>query len=428
MAGRDVSAGWLLLGILAIAFVGSSVARGRGVRGFGLPSGSEWLLCGVVFGPQLLGFAGPNELKVFAPLVASGGGWVALLMGQRFGLLSRFEGGNSVARRTGLWLGVFVALLTATFVALVVFLLLGTLSPVALSAHLRWGSAWAIGIAVSGSTRQLIDWARERLGAAGSLTDLLEARVSGAELVALLGTAPIAVLFFSPNESGVMFSVRVLFPVVLGILLGKVVLLLLGSEVRRAEVWGILLGAFLLATGLSLRFGASVMTTGFVLGWTLSRDRRIGYELRSFTHPTEGAVILPLLVVAGASVDWARLGSLAVVVGFGVAVPIVVALLFARAVRSRLSVPRVNAVALGLTLSASGEVTCISGLGIWLIGPSTVGQVALASVVLASLVGELFSAWGIRALVTAAGEVGSFDGNEEEPVRTTFSPGGGAPR
>jgi hypothetical protein len=351
--------------------------------------------------------AGPNELRTFAPLVAAGSGFVALTIGQRFGLLSRPQDKERAADRFGLFHGILGAGLTAITVALVVYLLLGRLFPLPL--RLRVGAAWALGVAFAGSTRILIDWARERLGAKGVLTDFLEARVSGTELVALLGVAPISALFFSPEVSVPSLLYRSAFPIALGLLLGHVALALLRRESALGETWGILLGALFLATGLSLRFGSSVMTAGYVLGWVLGRDRNSGHALRLLTHPTEGAVILPLLVIAGASVDWVRLGELGIVVVISVVTGVLIKLVVAWWLRSRLPVPEGSTLALGLTFNASGEVTCLLGLEIWLVGPAGVGQLALASVVLVSLVGEFVSARSIRSLLTIAGEVEKLD-------------------
>ena len=44
---------WLLLGLLLIAYLGSNLVGGRAIRGFGLPSGSEYLVLGFALAASL---------------------------------------------------------------------------------------------------------------------------------------------------------------------------------------------------------------------------------------------------------------------------------------------------------------------------------------------------------------------------------------
>jgi hypothetical protein len=414
-----VSAGWLLLGLLAIAFIGSSVARGRGVAGFGLPSGSEWLLSGMLVGPQLFALAGPNELRPFAPLIAAGSGFVAVTVGQRFSLLISPRIIDSYPPNRGIRIGMVGAVLTTAIVALVAYLFLGRF--LSLPNRLRLGSAWALGVAFSASTRQLIDWARERLGARGKVIDFLEARVSGAELIAFLGIAPTTTLLSPMEVSVTAFAFRSVFPVIVGLILGKLALLLLSQTKEHSEMWGILLGAFFLTTGLCLRLGSSVMTAGYVFGYVLGRDQRLGVELRKLTHPTEGAVLLPLLVIAGACVDWAGLDPLGIVVVACIVVRFCVLFAFARLVQQGAYSSWKNTWNFGLTLSASGEVTCLIALEVWLDRPSVVGQMVLASAVIVSLIGELYSARAIRSLVPQHEDVDSRMGLEQSTESASIS-------
>lgn len=400
-----MNSGWQLLGLLALSFIGSGVARGRRVRGFGLPSGSEWLLTGIVCGPQVLRLVRPSELLGFAPLVAAGAGWIALTIGQRFGVLSRPQGTEEGSAGPGAVLvGILVAAAAAFGISAAGYALLGR--SLQLTPQLRLASALTLGIALSGSTRQLIDWARERLFAKGRLTDYLEALVSGSELVALLGTAPLMALLVAPELTTTDWILRSISPIAVGTVLGLLALLLLRLEVRLAETWGILLGTVLFATGITLRIGASVIATGFVLGWILGRDRRSGQELRIFTHPTEGAVVLPLMVIAGAIVDWSALGPLGLVVIAAVVLRWVVQFMASAVLRLVLPRQGLSLRAMSVTLSSTGEIACLLGLGYWLVVPGTLGQVVLAAAVANCLLGELLGAWGIRHLLGVAGELG----------------------
>jgi hypothetical protein len=367
----------------------------------------------MLVGPQLFGLAGPDELRLFAPLIAAGSGFVAVTVGQRFSQLFGPISGDSEPPSRGVRIGMIGAILTTTIVALVAYVLLGHF--LSLPHRLRLGSACAFGVAFSASTRQLIDWARERLGASGKVTDFLEARVCGAELITFLGIAPTTTLFSPIDVSVTAFAFRSVFPVIVGLILGKLALLLLSQTKEHSEMWGILLGAFFLAAGLCLRLGSSVMTAGYVFGYVLGRDRCLGPQLRQLTHPTEGAVVLPLLVIAGACVDWRGLGPMGVVVGACIVVRFCVLFTYARLIQRGTPVSWKNTWNFGLTFSASGEVTCLIALEVWLDRPVVVGQMVLAAAVVVSLIGELYTARAIRSLVA---EHAGVDGRIE-PERST---------
>jgi hypothetical protein len=405
-----MNAGWLLLGLLAIAFIGSNVARGRGVRGFGLPSGSEWILTGIALGPQLFGFVRSKDLSLFSPVLAAGLGWVSMTIGMRFAVCLRPDLQEEVrAPRRALGVGALSALLTACVLAFLAYDLLGRFGVVA--PRWRLGTAFWIGCALSGSARQLVDWSRERHGARGATTDSIEAMAGGGEIIALFGTTPLSVLVFSEASELRDVLWRAALPLVLGLLLGLVALWLLHFEVRVAETWGILLGVQLLSAGLSLRAGSSVIAAGFVLGWLLGRDGRAGVELRRMTHPAEGTVLLPLLVVAGASLDLSAVGRLGWLVAAVVGARFVLKLVLARMVRGLITGQVLPTTPLGLSLASSGEVACLVALGYALAAPGQLGQLVLACAITASLLGELYGARGLRHTLLAVDELGSNEGN-----------------
>ena len=71
---------WLLLGLLLLAYLGSNLVGGRAIRGFGLPSGSEYLVLGFVLGPHVLDVLGRSLAHTFEPVVLVGTGWLSLVI------------------------------------------------------------------------------------------------------------------------------------------------------------------------------------------------------------------------------------------------------------------------------------------------------------------------------------------------------------
>ncbi|HEY5960027.1 MAG TPA: hypothetical protein VIV60_25920 [Polyangiaceae bacterium] len=400
-----MSAGWLLLGLLAIAFIGSNVARGRRVPGFGLPSGSEWLLTGIAVGPQLFGLVHQKDLSQFGPVLVAGLGWLSMTVGMRFAVCLRPNlDEEAPAPNRLLGVGALLALATAGLLAWLVYTLLGSFGP--FEARTRLGTACWIGFALAGSARQLVDWAKERHGARGPITDNIEASIGGGEIIALSATAPLGVLLFSEATEPRDMMWRAALPLVLGLLLGLITLWLLHFDIPGAETWGVLMGVLLLSVGLALRAGSSVIAAGFVLGWLLGRDARAGHQLRKLTHPTEGAVLLPLLVVAGASLHLSELGRLGWVVGIVVGARFLAKLVLGRIARRAIAKGTTSSIPLGLSLASSGEIACLIALEYTLSTPGQLGQLALACAVAASAFGELYGARGLRRLLVAADELG----------------------
>src|SRR5690606_36788048 len=98
--------------LLAAAYFGSLLAEGRAIRGFGLPSGAEWLMLGVVLGPHVLGVFQASMIRDLEPLVVVGLGWTALVLGIDFGYI----GERRVSSR-GLLLGISLSALCCVAVA-----------------------------------------------------------------------------------------------------------------------------------------------------------------------------------------------------------------------------------------------------------------------------------------------------------------------
>ena len=70
-----MSASELLLGLLVLAYFGGILVGDRTIRGFGLPSGSEYLLLGLAVGPRALGIVHSALIDAFTPVLLVGSSW-----------------------------------------------------------------------------------------------------------------------------------------------------------------------------------------------------------------------------------------------------------------------------------------------------------------------------------------------------------------
>ena len=161
----------------------------------------------------------------------------------------------------------------------------------------------------------------------------------------------------------------------LGIVLGLTATLLLGREFRRDESWGILLGTSLLGTGAAARLNLSPISTTFAMGLTLAIVSRHRLDIKAMVTPTEKPVLLPVVLLAGASVNVKLpLAILLVLVAAALAVKIIARVLTAACAPVGELSPPVRGVGLefGASMLSSGAL----GLAVALHGvrgPRTLG-------------------------------------------------------
>ena len=255
------------------------------------------VVLGFVLGPYVLNIVGETLLEAASPVVTIAAGWVAFASGVRvFGL-----------EDAGTWrtsaLGVATGTVTAVAASALVWFVLPLLWPAFLAdSGPRLAVSITAGAIASGSGRDL--------GATRSdapAAEKLLARIARAEVVVPVLCSHVALAFVAKPSLGVLpLPVVVSFSLtlVLGPLLGSLTVPLFGREFGLREGWGALFGMCALAVGLSVRFGASVVWVLFSLGATLVRFSRHRDDIRAIVAPTERSLLLPLLVVVGAKLDF----------------------------------------------------------------------------------------------------------------------------
>lgn len=383
--------------LLLVAYVGGFLMGGRGLRGRGLPSGSEWLLAGFVLGPAALGVVTGAELTYFAPLALLASGWIALLVGLTFGVDGerRIEPGAIV-------LGIAVGTLSFAAVAGAVWLVLtrvpaaGALVP---DPGQRVAAAVCIGAALADTSRHVARWASERLGASGPLLDRVAGITRSDDLVAIVALGAVLSLDTSRGVPALPLG-----GFAVGGVLGLVFAALLGRSLRPATFWALLFGFSLLATGIADRLDLSVLAAGFSLGLLLALASPHRVAAREMAGGVEGAILLPALFLAGARSE----------VVTGPATWIVVAALGARLVAALVAAALVAAVdprirrggpGIALAFFSTGPLGIAIALSVNLRYPGTLGSLVLATTVAAAFLGEFLGPPALRRALRRAGEI-----------------------
>jgi hypothetical protein len=386
---------WLLLGLLLLAYLGSNLVGGRAIRGFGLPSGSEYLVLGFALGPHVLDVIGRSLALTFEPIVLVGTGWLALVIG---------VGYTRVADR---WIkpsraaaGVLLGALTCAGVAVVVYFAAPYcgIKP----GFSQLAIALGMGACASATTRHSVRWVVERHGARGPLADFAADAARASALVPPLALA----LLFALAPGGALPSVpviaRVGLTLGLGAFLGVVAVMLLGRDFRRDESWGVLLGTGLLCVGAADRGGLSLLGAMIAMGLTLAASRH-RLEIKAMLTPTEKPVLLPVTVLAGAYVNL-RLPTLVFgLVAVAVLAKILIRLLLGMALGA--GPARATGADFGLSMCASGGFTIAAALAFSTRVPGVAADAVLLFAVVSTLLGEWIAPAALRRSLARAGEL-----------------------
>jgi hypothetical protein len=386
---------WLLLGLLLLAYLGSNLVGGRAIRGFGLPSGSEYLVLGFALGPHVLDVLGRSLAHTFEPVVLVGTGWLALVVG---------VGYTRVADR---WIspgraavGVLLGVLSCAAVAAAVYFAAPQLG--GFQGFSRLALALGMGACASATTRHSVRWVVERHGARGPLADFAADAARASALVPPLAL----VVLFALAPGGGLPSVPVLGRIAVtlgfGAGLGLIAALLLGRDFRRDESWGVLLGTGLLTVGAADRAGLSLLGAMMAMGLTLAASRH-RLEIKAMLTPTEKPVLLPVTLLAGAYVNLKLPTSMFLLVGVAVVAKVIVRLLLGIGLGA--GPARGTGADFGLSMVASGGFTIAVALAFSTRVPGVASDAVLLFAVVSTILGEWLAPAALRRSLARAGEL-----------------------
>lgn len=388
----------LLLGLLVLSYIGGFLVGGRAIRGFGLPSGSEYVTLGFLVGPHVLGLVDGSLLDAFAPLAHVALGWLALAMGLDYG----FRRKRRVQPRR-LLVGLAVALATTSSIAGLIWLVSGQV----FAGTDRVLVALGIGAACSETTRHALRWVVQRYRARGPLSDIVRDLADGDDFVAVLVVGSAFALRTSASLDAPLPAWSwMAMTIGIGVVLGITAAVLLGKEFRLAESWGVLLGTAVFAIGMGARLQLSTLLVAFAMGVTLARLSRHRAEIRAMVRMTERPVLLPALVLAGARVDLVPIPQfwtlfITVAIGGRLLLKLATGLLVRRAW------PEVHRAGplLGLGMLSAGTLSISVGLAFALRFPGPVGDTVLTTAAVVTLLGEFIGPSALRRALRASGEI-----------------------
>jgi Kef-type K+ transport system membrane component KefB len=388
----------VLLVLLVVAYVGGLWASARHSRSFGSPSGAEYALLGILLGPHVLGTLSQGVLITFEPICLVALCWIALGYGLDCGMNGRVR-----ARVGPMLLGMLLTALVMLAVAAVIYMLSDGQAPAD-----RAVMALAVGLVSAETTRYGVRRVGERFGAAGPLYRLLNELAAADDAPALIALPLLYAALQGPQHGTAagltsygVFAASLVAAAGMGAIAGW----LIARTDARMERWTILLGSVWLLAGAAELIGASAMGVCFAAGVALSATCPEADVVRRSVARTEGPVLLPALLLAGAHLnplDAQGLGLvlIATVARIGANFCIGVALAFGK-LGGRMQSP----MWLGLSMQSSGPLSLVVGFAVALRMGGQVGNAVLACAIAGTLLGELVGPYALRRALRGAGEL-----------------------
>jgi len=380
--------------LLVLSYFGGLLSSHRISRALGLASGVEYVLLGVVVGPQALGFFRLDMVLGFEPLLLMALGWLAAVLGIQYG----HYGGERVPLKV-VFMGLSIIALSGAGIFSAVYFgcVLWLKLPAATALPLALGSA----AVASGSAHQAVRWATGGESRANSLSRLLGGIGSVDDLLPFMLLAAFVVIAPVEQQAAQPAWVRPLLGIGLGVVLGATVAALLGPKLHRSEFWSVLLGAVLLVVGLALQLEIPLLTPVFLLGLTLallSPHRRV---IRQLVIETERPVLVPSLLLIGALVELPQTRSEWCVVGIALAARLLLQFTLGATVSLFDRSLRGSGRILGQSLLSIGGASLAIGLTVFFRHPGQIGRVVLFVAVSATLIGELLGGRALRRIALA---------------------------
>jgi Kef-type K+ transport system membrane component KefB len=385
----------LLLMLLMLAYIGSLWAASGRKRAFGSPSGVEYVVLGALLGPEALGLLGQQALITFEPLAIVALGWIGLIFGLECGLV-----GGRRAPLDRMALGLTFTVITASVTAYASWRLLGWLH--LHDANTRLVLSGAIALVSVETARHAVQWIGEEALLSGSLAGLLLDLEAADDIPVLLALSALFAFVAGDHE---VYG-HALSPWVLGVgtllagaLLGAPCAWLMDRASSRAERWTVLLGAAWLTTGIAKSLGLSAIASTFALGATLASFTREREVLRHTLGRTEGAVLLPALLLAGAQLRRPAGHEETLLIATAIGLRLVLSLVFGVVLSLKRRETRRLGLWLGAGMLAPGSLTMVVGFALAMRCPPEIARPALLVAFLSTLFGELIGPRALRQVI-----------------------------
>jgi len=309
-----MSATLIVVLVVVCAYLAAHLAFEWVARRFLIISGAEYLVLGLLLGPQVAGLIRAEVVGGFGPLMTLALGWIGAVIGAQFHL-------PTLVRVPGVHFRIAALEAVVTF-ALVSGAMLVVVAPLF---GLGWAEAVepavALGAIAVASAPAGFALVSRRVGARGPVLRQLEVTAAIDAVVAVFGFGLLlsivhvepAVLPRSPTATE-----WAVIGVGIGVLGGALFHLFLGGERKTDRLFIALAGAIILVSGAAAHLRLSPLLPALLVGLILVNTSPARAEIKQVLGRVERPLYFALLVFAGAAWQPGALASVVVVVAFRV--------------------------------------------------------------------------------------------------------------
>ena len=292
-----MTAALILVLAVALAYLAARVAFDWLARHFLIVSGAEYLLLGILLGPQVSGVLSAHTVQGFAPIVTLALGWIGTIVGMQFYLPMLVRIPGDMYR-----LAFFEALGTVAVVGGVE--LVATSSLFGLTYAQAAIPAVALGAIAAVSAPAAIEVVARQLGQRGNVLRQLQVTTA---IDALVGVFALGLLFCIHHPVGtatprpITATEWAVITIAIGVVGGALFHLFLGNESDPDRIFISLAGAVILASGAAAYLHLSPLLTSMVVGAMLVNTSRNREQIAQTLANAERPFYFALLIFAGAT-------------------------------------------------------------------------------------------------------------------------------
>src|SRR5690606_15451979 len=291
-----MSASLLLVILVAVAYGAAKIAFQWIGRHFLIVSGAEYLVLGILLGPQVSGVLSADALRTFTPFMTLSLGWMGAMVGMRLYLpaLVRLRG---VFYRVAFVQSVITLAVVTGASVLVLQWTFGVTTSYALV------PSPVLGAVATGSAADAIDLVVQRLGRQSLVVRQLEVAVWTDSVIAIVTLSLVLCLSHVPAPFLARSPTAVEWAVIsagIGVVGGVLFHLFLGEERDQDRLFISLAGAIVLMTGAATYLRLSPLLPGLLLGMILVNTSRNRNEIMKALSSVERPLYFVLLLCGGA--------------------------------------------------------------------------------------------------------------------------------
>ena len=292
-----MSAALILVVLVVVAYLAAHVAFDWLAKRFLIVSGVEYLVLGILLGPQVSGVLSAETLSSFSPITTLALGWIGAIVGMQFYLQDLVRIHAHQYR-----LAFFEALTTLAVVMGLEMLALAWLFDIPYTQSAIPG--FALGAIAATSTPAGIEVVARRLSRRGPIVRQLEITTA---IDALVAVVAVGLLMCVENPTA-RTAARPLtttewaaITLGIGVIGGALFHLFLGAEKHIDRIFIALTGAIILTSGAASYLGLSPLLPAMIVGIMLVNTSGNRHEIQRTLTNAERPFYFVLLIVAGAS-------------------------------------------------------------------------------------------------------------------------------